>query len=239
LDPLAGNGPRLVKPLVIAHRGASGVEYENSRAAFLTAGRLGADGVELDVHAARDGTLVVHHDPRVDGHLIAGLGADELAELRLPNGEPLPTLADALAAIDPRLRVFVEVKTLPPGLDASLLSALDHGPNPGGYAVHGFDHRIVRRLGQRRPTLARGVLSCAYPVHPLAALDDTGAAALWQDAGVLDADLVGMVHAAGSEIIVWTVNEDEEMVRCLGLGVDAICTNYPDRGRRVVDRDRS
>ena len=38
-------------PEVIAHRGASGYEYENSRAAFRRAVMLDADGVELDVHA--------------------------------------------------------------------------------------------------------------------------------------------------------------------------------------------
>ena len=51
------------RPSVIAHRGASGYEYENSRAAFRRALMLDANGVELDVHTTRDGTLVVHHDP--------------------------------------------------------------------------------------------------------------------------------------------------------------------------------
>src|SRR4051812_6504185 len=39
------------RPSVIAHRGASGYEYENSRAAFRRAVMLDADGIELDVHA--------------------------------------------------------------------------------------------------------------------------------------------------------------------------------------------
>jgi len=55
------------RALVIAHRGASGYEVENSLAAFRAAARLRADAVELDVHAAADGTLVVHHDETIGG----------------------------------------------------------------------------------------------------------------------------------------------------------------------------
>lgn len=222
-----------MRPLVIAHRGASAVELENSRAAFRAAGRLGADGVELDVHAARDGTLVVHHDPRIGGRLIASLAAGELAQLRLANGEPPPTLDDALSACG-ALRVFVELKTLGPECDTSLLQSLDRGPNPTGYAVHSFDHRIIKRLGERRPTLPRGVLSSSYPVRPLVALEDAGATMLWQEAAVLDAALVSVVHTARCAVFVWTANTDEEMEHALALGVDGICTNYPDRGRRAV-----
>ena len=49
-------------PLVIAHRGASRDEPENTVPAFRRAIELGADYVEFDVHVARDGSLVVGHD---------------------------------------------------------------------------------------------------------------------------------------------------------------------------------
>ena len=53
----------MARPLSIGHRGASGHEYENSRAAFRRAKALGGEGVELDIHATRDGAIVVHHEP--------------------------------------------------------------------------------------------------------------------------------------------------------------------------------
>jgi len=52
-------------PIVIAHRGASGLAPENTLPAFLAAIRAGADGVELDVHLTADGVAVVHHDFRL------------------------------------------------------------------------------------------------------------------------------------------------------------------------------
>lgn len=50
------------KPLNIAHRGGAGLRPENTLAAFAHALDLGVDGFELDVHVARDGTVVVFHD---------------------------------------------------------------------------------------------------------------------------------------------------------------------------------
>ncbi len=225
----------MTRPLVIAHRGASAVEVENSLAAFRAAGRLGADGVELDIHATADGALIVHHDAAVAGTVIPNATAAAVRAQRLPNGEPPPLLEEALAAIDPRLRVYVEVKTLPPSSDARLLEILDRGPNPGGYAVHGFDHRVLARLGRRRPTLPRGVLSASYPVRPVLPLQDAGAVAFWQDRALVDAELASTLHDVGAQLIVWTVDDPAEMIQLAAIGADALCTNRPDVGRRTVD----
>ena len=219
--------------LVIAHRGASGYEYENSRAAFRAAKARGADGIELDIHAAADGVLFVHHDEVVSGVHITRSTAAQVRSLRLPNGESVPSLEDALTVIDPALQVFIEVKSLPEQFDDRLLAALEsYGVR---CAVHGFDHRIVRRLGLARPTLARGVLLASYPLRPLEALQDTGATALWQEQSLIDAALVDALHTAGYRIYAWTVNDPEDMRRLLGLDVDGLCTNVPDVGRHAVE----
>ncbi|HET7252006.1 MAG TPA: glycerophosphodiester phosphodiesterase [Gemmatimonadales bacterium] len=223
------------RPLVIAHRGASALEYENSLAAFRLAGRLGADGVELDIHATGDGALVVHHDDTIGGVHIPTATAEAVRAQRLPNGEAPPLLEEALRAIDPRLRVYVEVKTLPPACDAHLIDVLDAGPHPTGYAVHAFDHRLLARLGALRPSLPRGVLSASYPIRPLIPLVDAGAVGFWMDRALVDGELAALLHIAGAQLIAWTVDDAAEMVRLAGLGVDALCTNRPDLGRRTMD----
>lgn len=223
------------RPLVIAHRGASALEYENSLAAFRLAGRLGADGVELDIHATGDGALVVHHDDTIGGVHIPTATAEAVRAQRLPNGEAPPLLEEALRAIDPRLRVYVEVKTLPPACDAHLIDVLDAGPHPTAYAVHAFDHRLLARLGALRPSLPRGVLSASYPIRPLVPLVDAGAVGFWMDRALVDGELAALLHIAGAQLIAWTVDDAAEMVRLAGLGVDALCTNRPDLGRRTMD----
>ncbi|HEY6156657.1 MAG TPA: glycerophosphodiester phosphodiesterase [Gemmatimonadales bacterium] len=221
------------RALIIGHRGASAYEYENSRAAFRAARARGADAVELDIHASADGVLFVHHDEVVSGVHITRAGSAQVRALRLPNGESVPTLEDALAAIDPALRVFVEVKSLPPTFDDRLLALLD--ASGGRCAVHGFDHRIVRRLGLARPDLPRGVLLASYPLRPLEPLQDTGASVLWEDQGLIDGALVETLHGAGYQIYAWTVNAPDDVRRLVALGVDGLCTNAPDVARQARD----
>lgn len=224
-----------VKPLVIAHRGASGVAYENSLAAFKKAAELGADGIELDIHATTDGALIVHHDPAIGGAVIARSSAADIAKLKLPNGEPVPTLEQAFLAAGPKLRVYVEVKTLPPQWDGKLFATLDAGPNPGGYAVHAFDHRIIQRLRRQRPKLQAGVLSASYLDDNVEPVRAAGAQVLWEDQAMIDPALVEEVQDAGFGLIAWTPNEVADLTRLASQGVNGLCTNYPDRARRVVD----
>lgn len=222
------------RPSVIAHRGASGYEYENSRAAFRRAVMLDADGIELDVHATRDGGIVVHHDPDLPGlGRIAQLSLAEARQVRIRNGEQLPLLSEILELVGNR-DVWVEVKTLPPAFDQQLFEILDKGPAPERYAVHSFDHRIVHRLGQARPGLRRGILLTAYLQDPVAVMLGVGATALWQEWQQVDQDLVNQVHDAGGSVIAWTVNELGDMDRMVRLGVDGLCGNYPDRIRVAI-----
>ena len=223
------------RPLVIAHRGASGREAENSLAAFRIARELGADGVELDVHATADGHLVVHHDEMIGHHHIAHCSLAEVQSHHLKNGESIPTLAQALDVIVPAMIAFIEIKALAPKWDQRFFDRLDRYPHVERIAIHSFDHRIIHRLGDERPHLARGVLSSSYPVHPARMMEDADASALWQHAPLIDRALVEKVHAAGGVVYAWTVDQPEAMEKLLALGVDGLCTNHPDRARQAVD----
>jgi glycerophosphoryl diester phosphodiesterase len=195
---------------------------------------LDADGVELDVHATRDGGIVVHHDAEIPGlGSIAQLSLAEARQVRIRNGEPLPLLAEILELVGDR-EVWVEVKGLAPAFDQQLLDTLDRGPAPQRYAVHSFDHRIIRRLGEARPELRRGVLLSAYLLDPVAVMRSAGADTLWQEWQQVDQDLVNQVHDAGGTVIAWTVNELGDLDRMVRLGVDGLCGNYPDRIRVAI-----
>ena len=106
--------------------------------------------------------------------------------------------------------------------------------------MHSFDHRIVRRLGELRPALRRGILLSAYLDDPVGALHAVGATTLWQEWQVVDQELVRRVHEADAQLIAWTVNEVGDIERLVRLGVDGLCGNYPDRIRvALAARDQS
>jgi len=54
------------KPLMIAHRGTSGLECENTAAAFVAAGNRSYYGIETDVHITADGRPIIIHDDVTD-----------------------------------------------------------------------------------------------------------------------------------------------------------------------------
>ena len=53
------------KPLIIAHRGASGIAPENTLAAFQKAVEMGVDRIEMDLRQTIDGEVVVIHDKTI------------------------------------------------------------------------------------------------------------------------------------------------------------------------------
>ena len=58
---------RAERPLVIGHRGAPGYRPEHTRSAYELAFALGADAVEPDIVATRDGVLVLRHENEISG----------------------------------------------------------------------------------------------------------------------------------------------------------------------------
>src|SRR5918999_4964078 len=106
-------------PALIAHRGAPREYPENTLPSFARAIELGADGIELDVHATSDGIIVVHHDPvpratcpdrRLAGRAIAELTHDELQRFQVAPDVGIPTLAEVLALVGDAAIVYVELK---------------------------------------------------------------------------------------------------------------------------------
>jgi glycerophosphoryl diester phosphodiesterase len=220
--------------LVIAHRGSSAEEVENSLAAFRRAVREGADAIELDTHATADGEMVVLHDAVVGGQPIAAMPLGDVRRHLLPNGETIPTLSEALEAIGPGTIAFVEVKSLGANNEPRFLAALEAAPAPGNCHVHSFDHRIIDRLGKRLPRTRLGVLSCSYLVRPVTQLDDAGAGALWQEEWMIDRTLVEAVHWSDAKLYAWTVDNPSRLKALASLGVDGVCTNRPALARSVL-----
>lgn len=85
---------------VIAHRGFWKTEgsAQNSVTALKKAAEAKVYGSEFDVQMTADNVLVVNHDDKIEGHVIAETPYEELQFLKLKNGETLPTLDDYLNA---------------------------------------------------------------------------------------------------------------------------------------------
>ena len=215
---------------LIAHRGASRERRENTLPAFERALELNADGIELDTHATSDGVVVVHHDhvPRgestsrgLNGRPIAELSAREVATFRFPDGTGIPTLADVVDLVGDRAFLYVELKART--IEHLVVESLRR--TRARFALHSFDHTSVKRVRERAPDVATGILTSAYLLEPEAALRGVGARDYWQGGEHADAALVDRVHAVGGRVIVWTVNDAAHAARLRAAGVDGICSD--------------
>ncbi|HWJ16473.1 MAG TPA: glycerophosphodiester phosphodiesterase [Gemmatimonadaceae bacterium] len=204
----------------IAHRGAKREFPENTLSSFQRAFELGADAVELDVHATRDGVVVVHHDPTLgrDGPAIREL---TWPELTTRTEAAVPRLSDVLEAIPASATVYVEIKAL--GIEKAVSEAL--AKVPVRCAVHSFDHATIVRMREVAPKVARGVLFDGSITALNDVLSRSAARDVWPQWELIDQALVNRVHAQGCRVIAWTVNTREEARRLAALGVDGICSD--------------
>ena len=221
-------------PEIIAHRGASREQPENTLAAFRRAVELGADATELDVHRTADGVVVVHHDPEIVGlGAIRSLTLSQLAGHRV-RGEPIPLLDEVFATVGTQLRIYVELKggDVAPG---ALECVARHKTGPGA-AVHCFDHRLVAQAGWLAPEVPRGVLEVSYPVDTTAAARRVRARDLWRQRDFVDEALITAAHAEDRRVVAWTVNDAALMRRLADWGIDAICTDDVALARGTLGR---
>jgi glycerophosphoryl diester phosphodiesterase len=207
-------------PLRIAHRGMPRLAHENTLASFALALEAGADGIELDVHATRDGTVVVNHDADLPGGL--RIADEALAALRA-NPDPLvagmPTLREVCALVRGRAELFVEVKGA--AIEQLVLEVMSDFDGP--FAVHSFDHALIARLHAIDPALRLGVLLEELPPDLPVLMSASGALDVWPQVPLISSRLVADVHSVGGRVIAWTVNDPAVAARLLAAGVDGLC----------------
>ena len=193
---------------------------ENTLASFSLALEAGADGIELDVHATRDGAVVVNHDADLPGGLrIAG---ETLAALRAspdPFIASMPTLQDVCALVRGRAELFVEVKGV--AIEHAVLEAMRDFTGP--FAIHSFDHALIARLHAIDPALRLGVLVEEPRPDVPELMSASGARDVWPHAPLISSQLVAEVHSAGGRVIAWTVNDPALAAQLLAAGVDGLC----------------
>ena len=232
--------------LKIGHRGAAAYAPENTLTSFRRAVELGADGVEFDLHRARDGTFVVLHDDTVDrttdGH--GKVEALTVAELRRFDagswkgrefaGERIPTFDDVIAAVPQRILLFAELKdgsARSPGIEDALARFIRERGVVERVRVSSFDHRALARLRPLVPDLETGALFTGLPVDLVALARNAAAQAVHPSFHYLTREAVEEAHRAGLAVNAWTVNEPEDIEAVRGMGVDGIFSDHPDRLR--------
>lgn len=251
-------------PKICAHRGDSAYYPENTLPAFLSAGELGADCIESDVHLTADGECVLWHDASVDRmtdgkgpissftlsqlkHLDAGYGyEDDQGQHPFRNtGITIPTLAEVLEAL-PDMRFNLDLKGTSRKLAERFVDTIYAYKARHRVLGASFHYRQLKRIRKMAPDMLT-----SFSVAEVRRL------LLWNAGGLISIcfpfagrtlqvpecsgkirivteGLIRHLHKHGISVQVWTVNEEADMRRLLAMGVDGIITDDPRLLIRVL-----
>ena len=244
-----------MRPVVYAHRGGAGLAPENTMTAFDTGLAAGADGIELDVRLALDGVAVVIHDPTVDRTTDAvgpvdARTAGELAGLDAGcrfavdgaypfrgRGIGVPSLRAVLDR-NRGVAVIIELKSPDPRLAKAVVDDIHAAGAIGLATVGSFQKGALDAVRALDPAIRTGAdmddvrsgLAAAPGggrlVRP--AFEAFQVPEVYAGTRVVTPEFIARAHEAGVTVMVWTVNQADEMRRLLEWGVDGLITDRPD-----------
>ncbi|HEX9750128.1 MAG TPA: glycerophosphodiester phosphodiesterase [candidate division Zixibacteria bacterium] len=235
------------RPQIIAHRGSSYARRENTMSAFEQAIADGADGIEFDLRLSRDRRWVVHHDKdmAIEGtrRLIAELTANEIQQATRSDNDRVPLLTEFLEWARTRnVALLFDIKDTD-GI-AELTAEVGQFRFDCPVVFSSFRRPAIQEIASRRPEW-RTALIVGDPKLGAARRLLLGPILRWALQNKLTAlsmaerwvkpSIVAEIKGRGLDLAIWTVDLPDRIAMLSVLGVDAIITNCPSLGRKIVD----
>ncbi|REF37046.1 glycerophosphodiester phosphodiesterase [Thermasporomyces composti] len=223
---------------LVGHRGAMGLEPENTLRSFRRAVEDGADAIELDLRLSADGHLVILHDGDVARTTngrgeVARMTLAEIRELDAGDGEHVPTFHEVLDAVDVPIQAEIKApEALPVAVDVirdrRLLDRV---------TVTSFSVEVIRQALTLLPGLRTGLISSKAPREYVDLARSMGVQVLCFGIGALDAEVVDLGHRSHLQIMGWPVNDTERLLHALRSGADGVTSDVPGLLRNACDRN--
>jgi glycerophosphoryl diester phosphodiesterase len=241
------------RPLIWAHRGASGHAPENTLSAFDLAAKMGADGVELDIQLTKDGEIVVCHDEKIDrtsngAGFVRDYTLAELKKFNFCNGNlfyedaTIPTMEEVFNLLDPTgLTINIDLKTgvfFYPGIEEKIVD-LTHKKNWQDRVIYSsFNHYSIIKVKELDPDAKVGFLYADGPLNMPGYAAENGVNALHPAFYNLQyPDFMTDCNMFDIDVNVWTVNSNADLIKCREMGVNAVITNYPQKAKELYSRN--
>ena len=214
----------------IGHRGARAYEPENTLRSFQRAIELGVDAVELDVRKTKDNEIVVIHNVDVnkttDGSgSVSDFTLEEIKRFVTEKGEKIPTLTEVLDSVGKRVKVLVELKET--GIEEQVLGLIRQKGLIENVVIVSFHEDALRKVRELDGEVATGLIYVRHK-NPIQAALELKAEYLLSLYRFTHSANIKKAHEKGLKVIVWTINNEEEVAEYRKKGVDGIATDRPD-----------
>lgn len=248
------------KPLIIAHRGASGLAPENTLAAFQKAIDIGVDRIEMDLRQSIDGEVVVIHDKTIMRTTNGWGSVRKLSLKRLQrysagswfhpdfSAEKVPTFREVLELINGQTTLLLEIKEGSPyhhGIERNILKIINEYKAHEWCIIQSFNDQVLNNF-RNAPDLHSNVqklFEALIPVAPFYAgsrfsykrIKTYGfAEEININYRYVNPRVVRKVHEMGKKVNVWTVNQPQNLIKYTQMGVDGIITDFPDKLKEIL-----
>lgn len=224
--------------IIIAHRGASGYEFENSMAAFKKAIELKADMIETDAQKTKDGEIVLNHDNSIKkttnqkGRL-SGLSFTELKNIRLKNGDPIPTYQDLIDLCRGKIQINLEIKARNIEKTVIDITLKNRMIDDVVFSCFSFDAlKKIREISSKARIAYLIIIQGSFIARLnfwMKKITDLGIESINPFHQFISSKLVHEAHKRDIKILPWTIN-DPKKIRTLikEKQIDGVFTDYPD-----------
>lgn len=218
--------------LLMGHRGARDQGPENTLKAFRAAADCGLKVVELDVHASKDGVLMVHHDDTLE-RTTTGKGflreytVAELQQFTAGENEKIPTLAEVLEFLLNRdIQVQVEIKS------PEVLNILSKELTPFRaqwplITLISFDHSWLLKAKNILPEIKTVGLLFGTPVEVKSFIQAARLSGLSLSVHWITPEICKEIRSLGGSITCWNANDLATLKKAHQLQVDHVGTDVP------------
>lgn len=239
---VVASGTLLAQTQVIAHRGHwnSLGAAQNSIVAMQNAYNAGVYGSEFDVHITTDGVVVINHDDDIHGIIIEDAAYADIKDMKLANGETLPTLRQYLEAGKKlgNMQLILEVKNhaTPEREDRCIAECLKEVKALGlesrvdyiSFSIHACGQIVKEDPNARVYYLGSDVAPDVIKQKGFAGIDYNGAALKKNPSWIKQS------HDLGMKVNVWTIDDMKQLQQFKDAGVDFITTNKPEETLKIV-----
>jgi glycerophosphoryl diester phosphodiesterase len=227
-----------MRPLVISHAACGGHAPENTLAGIRAALDFGVDGIEIDVQASSDGVPVLMHDLTVDrttngSGTVASMSLEELRGLDA-GGEPVPTLDEVLVLTMSKALLVIEIKQA--GIEEQIAEVVRRREALNDAMVWSFSAQALEAMRGAEPLLPGALLIAPsasgelpnWPQRRERALRIGLQGVSIFHLGIME-EIVRESQRSGLSVYAWTPDSEPDIARLIDIGIDGVCTNYPDR----------
>ncbi|GAA0346199.1 glycerophosphodiester phosphodiesterase [Bacillus carboniphilus] len=236
---------------IIAHRGSSKVEPENTMPAFQQAYKDGADGIEIDVQLTKDGEIVVIHDEKVDrttngkGY-VKDYSLKELQKLNANNKFPtihkvtIPTLIEILEwIVSNEMTLHIELKNgvVPyPELEEKVIQLIRLYGVENRVILSSFNHYSIVKCYRLAPEIETAPIYKSGIFMPWVYAQSIRAKGIHPHYLAAPNELIEESMKNGIQVRPYTVNKEKDMKRLIEVNCTAFITDYPEKAVRLKEK---